>query len=153
MSSEAEEDVCWICLCSSEKGEGLQSVCGCPRQCHPSCLARWQLQQAGKRCALPSFRGRVLALFRLAAKFTVSCKIQISCSMSFGSSDHCRFWRRSDTFAQPGVLTQMFRTRDCREERYCRFCEREYPDWKNALTPREIKPTTPVSGPSRGPHI
>ncbi|KAF8072342.1 hypothetical protein HT031_000001 [Scenedesmus sp. PABB004] len=57
----------------------LSTSCGCPRRCHASCLARWQLQQAGKS-----------------------------------------------------------------EERYCRFCNGEYPDWKRALTPEALQPTTPV---------
>ncbi|KAG2439930.1 hypothetical protein HXX76_004049 [Chlamydomonas incerta] len=37
---------CWICLGT----EGmLSNPCMCPRKVHPSCLARWQLQQAGRK--------------------------------------------------------------------------------------------------------
>jgi hypothetical protein len=32
----------------------------------------------------------------------------------------------------------------CREEHYCRFCEQAYPDWKDSLTPKELKPSTPI---------
>ena len=41
--------MCWICLddSGSEK-EALVSPCNCPRKVHPKCLARWQLQQAGR---------------------------------------------------------------------------------------------------------
>ncbi|KIZ06361.1 hypothetical protein MNEG_1588 [Monoraphidium neglectum] len=36
---------CWICLSS----EGIPAhPCACPRAAHPRCLARWQLQQAGR---------------------------------------------------------------------------------------------------------
>ena len=38
-------ECCWICL--SEEGE-LSSPCRCPRKVHMECLARWQLQQAGR---------------------------------------------------------------------------------------------------------
>lgn len=44
------DDMCWICL--DESGdmdkEPLVSPCSCPRKVHPKCLARWQLQQAGR---------------------------------------------------------------------------------------------------------
>ncbi len=42
--SECDEPSCWICL----GAEGLQRTCKCPRLVHPKCMARWQLQQAGK---------------------------------------------------------------------------------------------------------
>jgi hypothetical protein len=32
-----------------------------------------------------------------------------------------------------------------KEEKYCRFCQQRYPDWRNSLTPGEITPSTPVS--------
>jgi hypothetical protein len=31
-----------------------------------------------------------------------------------------------------------------REERKCRFCGHQYPDWRSILTPAEINPITPV---------
>jgi E3 ubiquitin-protein ligase DOA10 len=42
--------MCWICLEeASENGDHqLVSPCKCPRKVHPQCLARWQLQQAGR---------------------------------------------------------------------------------------------------------
>eukprot|EP00775_Hariotina_reticulata_P005703 gene5703-5942_t len=87
------EAICWICLggpqsptcklsgqaTSEQQGSRLVRVCACPRPVHRECLARWQLQQAGRS-----------------------------------------------------------------EERYCRFCNKEYPDWKDALTPIELRPTTPI---------
>ncbi|KAG2495352.1 hypothetical protein HYH03_006621 [Edaphochlamys debaryana] len=44
-STSDEADCCWICL-----GEGgvLVRPCMCPRSVHGTCLARWQLQQAGR---------------------------------------------------------------------------------------------------------
>jgi hypothetical protein len=37
---------CWICL---DAGDGpLITPCACPHPVHPRCLARWQLQQAGR---------------------------------------------------------------------------------------------------------
>eukprot|EP00798_Chlamydomonas_sp_ICE-L_P001297 gene1297-32646_t len=60
-----DEDTCWICLESS--GE-LSQPCSCPRFCHQKCMARWQLQQAGRT-----------------------------------------------------------------EEKYCRFCAQELPDWKSTF--------------------
>jgi hypothetical protein len=46
----SEGDACWICLDdSAPDGDTLLiSPCRCPRKVHPKCLARWQLQQAGK---------------------------------------------------------------------------------------------------------
>jgi hypothetical protein len=47
--ADAEEDCCWLCLGGSEEGE-LLAPCSCPnRRAHRACLARWQLQCAGKR--------------------------------------------------------------------------------------------------------
>ncbi|GIL58654.1 hypothetical protein Vafri_13657 [Volvox africanus] len=45
-SSVEDPECCWICL-----GEGgvLSRPCMCPRSVHPTCLARWQLQQAGRK--------------------------------------------------------------------------------------------------------
>lgn len=40
--------MCWICLDGSATNEMLVAPCSCPRVAHPSCLARWQLQSAGK---------------------------------------------------------------------------------------------------------
>jgi hypothetical protein len=42
-----EPEVCFICL-ESEAAGPLHSPCACPRKVHPYCLARWQLQCAGK---------------------------------------------------------------------------------------------------------
>ncbi len=32
----------------------------------------------------------------------------------------------------------------CSEERFCRFCSTELPDWKTALTPSHLKPAEPI---------
>ncbi len=48
---QESDDICWICLddgCSTGSRQDLMSPCQCPRKVHPKCLARWQLQQAGK---------------------------------------------------------------------------------------------------------
>lgn len=47
MDVESDE-VCWICLDEKQEGQPLYSPCACPRKVHPKCLARWQLQQAGR---------------------------------------------------------------------------------------------------------
>ncbi len=48
---QGDADMCWICLEEeSESGSAkLISPCKCPRKVHPQCLARWQLQQAGRQ--------------------------------------------------------------------------------------------------------
>ncbi|GFR42056.1 hypothetical protein Agub_g2872 [Astrephomene gubernaculifera] len=49
MSSEhvgEDMDCCWICLGTDGM---LSRPCMCPRSVHPTCLARWQLQQAGRQ--------------------------------------------------------------------------------------------------------
>ncbi|GLI60308.1 hypothetical protein VaNZ11_002424 [Volvox africanus] len=67
-----EEDVCWVCLeGSSDLSGAMEHPCACPRGVHAKCLARWQLQSAGRE-----------------------------------------------------------------EERYCRFCKLELPDWRDILTPK-----------------
>lgn len=44
-SGSEDEDVCYICL----SGEGeLLHPCSCPRVVHGACLAKWQLNCAGK---------------------------------------------------------------------------------------------------------
>eukprot|EP00210_Caulerpa_lentillifera_P006476 g6188.t1 len=48
LTSSCEDEICWICLESSRPENPLLSPCRCPRKVHESCLARWQLQQAGK---------------------------------------------------------------------------------------------------------
>mmetsp|Transcript_65251 Transcript_65251/g.143019 ORF Transcript_65251/g.143019 Transcript_65251/m.143019 type:complete len:289 (-) Transcript_65251:435-1301(-) len=72
------DQLCWICL---DGGGDLVNPCACPadRVVHKTCLARWQLQSAGK------------------------------------SEEHC-----------------------------CRFCGKEYPSWKDSLTPQNLQPATPV---------
>ena len=51
---KTEAESCWICL--GEGGEQdsgpIIQPCLCPRQVHQKCLARWQLQNAGKTCVL-----------------------------------------------------------------------------------------------------
>lgn len=44
------EDVCWICLASSTEGPSTPLVypCACPRPVHETCLAKWQLHNAGR---------------------------------------------------------------------------------------------------------
>jgi E3 ubiquitin-protein ligase DOA10 len=47
--SVCEEDHCWVCHESSTPDNKLVFPCRCPSMvCHRHCLARWQLQQAGK---------------------------------------------------------------------------------------------------------
>lgn len=41
--------ICWICLDPACPDRPLTRPCKCPRYCHPTCLARWQLQSAGTR--------------------------------------------------------------------------------------------------------
>lgn len=43
-----EQDACWICLEADLPNEQLVKPCDCPRLVHIRCLARWQLQSAGK---------------------------------------------------------------------------------------------------------
>jgi hypothetical protein len=49
-AQDAEGEQCWICLddASEDGSRQLLSPCKCPRKVHPQCLARWQLQQAGR---------------------------------------------------------------------------------------------------------
>ena len=71
-----EQDQCWICMESGAR-DPLASVCACPgKLAHARCIARWQLQSAGKQ-----------------------------------------------------------------EERTCRFCMNELPDWRPHLTPPDLKPS------------
>ncbi|KAG2424213.1 hypothetical protein HXX76_014744 [Chlamydomonas incerta] len=44
-----EDDACWVCLEGSSEAAGrLEYPCACPRGVHAKCLARWQLQSAGR---------------------------------------------------------------------------------------------------------
>jgi hypothetical protein len=61
----SDGETCWICLDDAAQDGTTRLVrpCRCPRKVHPQCLARWQLQQAGKheekfcRCAGARARG------------------------------------------------------------------------------------------------
>lgn len=55
---------CWICLESAATAPLIQP-CGCPRFVHEKCIARWQLQSAGKECV---FNFRCLRRTRSAAR-------------------------------------------------------------------------------------
>lgn len=48
--SDQEEEQCWLCLQGPEENSSPLFVpCRCPGlTSHPLCLARWQLQQAGR---------------------------------------------------------------------------------------------------------
>ncbi|PNH11841.1 hypothetical protein TSOC_001276 [Tetrabaena socialis] len=47
--SSASEDACWVCLEGPSPSAGvLEHPCACPRGVHAKCLARWQLQSAGR---------------------------------------------------------------------------------------------------------
>eukprot|EP00877_Chromochloris_zofingiensis_P001311 jgi/Chrzof1/11180/Cz05g27040.t1 len=47
-SAQSDDDLCYICLEGPQPCEPLEAPCRCPRKVHRSCLARWQLQSAGK---------------------------------------------------------------------------------------------------------
>lgn len=62
-----DSDACWICF-TDDNTDVLVKPCSCPRRVHASCLARWQLQCAGRqeesRCrfcsaALPDWRSNI----------------------------------------------------------------------------------------------
>jgi hypothetical protein len=53
-----DQETCWLCLNATSgvdqtdderasSSEGLVAPCSCPRKCHLSCLATWQLHRAG----------------------------------------------------------------------------------------------------------
>lgn len=47
--NKAEPDeLCWICLEGASSDANLVQHCACPRVVHDKCMARWQLQSAGK---------------------------------------------------------------------------------------------------------
>lgn len=43
-----DNDICWICLDGDSPEKPLELPCRCPRKVHLACLARWQLQSAGR---------------------------------------------------------------------------------------------------------
>ncbi len=51
LQAECDAPVCWICLDGPSTGHPLTHPCSCPSYVHSQCLARWQLQSAGSRCA------------------------------------------------------------------------------------------------------
>lgn len=81
-SSAGDEPCCWICLGGPEDSpEPLQRPCSCPiRHAHASCLARWQVQQAGReeeracrfcRAELPDWRSAHAAMPKSVPVFTI----------------------------------------------------------------------------------
>lgn len=47
--SEEPDKFCWICMEGARPGSPLVQRCACPRVVHDKCIARWQLQSAGKK--------------------------------------------------------------------------------------------------------
>lgn len=78
-AAAANAEVCWICFEAEKRGEPLVAPCSCPRRVHRRCLARWQLQSAGRT-----------------------------------------------------------------EETRCRFCNNVLPDWRESITPPDVRPAVPV---------
>lgn len=50
LEAEQANEQCWICLESGSTTHRLVRPCACPRFVHECCMARWQLQSAGKEC-------------------------------------------------------------------------------------------------------
>jgi len=49
VDGQIDEEICWICHDGPKPGAKLESPCRCKSmKAHRACLARWQLQQAGK---------------------------------------------------------------------------------------------------------
>ncbi|GFH20715.1 RING-CH-type domain-containing protein [Haematococcus lacustris] len=48
--SEDNSQICWVCHepANGTVAQALIAPCDCPRLVHAHCLARWQLQSAGK---------------------------------------------------------------------------------------------------------
>lgn len=77
----SEDDACWVCLDGHSPINPLIKPCMCPsRLVHQSCLARWQLQQAGKTeevscrfCSaqLPDWRDTTAALPKATPIMTI----------------------------------------------------------------------------------
>lgn len=74
--NDNDRDICWICLDASTAENPITQLCACPKKAHPACVARWQLQSAGRP-----------------------------------------------------------------EERRCRFCSKQLPDWKASMTPKDSEPS------------
>ena len=78
---KTEAGTCWICL--GEEGEQdsgpIIQPCLCPRQVHQKCLARWQLQNAGRMCVL-DLRTCLASIHRYVAAVqtqqTSECQLQ-----------------------------------------------------------------------------
>lgn len=79
------EEMCWICLEPGTVHNDLRQPCQCPRYVHTRCLARWQLQSAGKeeethcrfcKATLPDWRTSYPARQQNLATpvLTVTCK-------------------------------------------------------------------------------
>lgn len=49
LAESEDSPICWICLDGAASDKPLYKPCKCPRYCHSSCIARWQLQSAGSR--------------------------------------------------------------------------------------------------------
>ena len=63
--ADADAPCCFICLGGADAAP-LETPCKCPRAVHRACMARWQLQRAGRdeerhcrfcQAALPDWRG------------------------------------------------------------------------------------------------
>lgn len=116
--AQDSDDFCWICLDDVSKGQ-LINPCRCPRKVHPTCLARWQLQQAGRaeetqcRCVVAAHcRGR-------AARMCI---------------------RRNTYSTSQSHRPQATRVYACVRAWSRRFCNSQLADWKASLTPEPLKP-------------
>ena len=144
--SEDCDDVCWICLGTEERD--LLRPCGCPnRFVHRHCLAKWQLMSAGREwvacrvCELrpagpPRSAGAGAQPWRSRACIAPPPPVP-------PHRPPCPAHQpRSHPPAPTTTLTPPPHSR--REERECRFCHQQLPDWRPALTPQDLQPASSV---------
>lgn len=48
LNNSEHDELCWICMEGATLDSPLFQRCACPRVVHDKCMARWQLQSAGK---------------------------------------------------------------------------------------------------------
>lgn len=89
---QESDEICWICLDENKRGQELRSPCACPRKVHPQCMARWQLQQAGRP---EETNCRYCGLHLVMPRLSCGCRLWNLYFRPVTLTPACRFCKKS----------------------------------------------------------
>ena len=119
--------MCWVCLDQGSAEKPLIHPCSCPSFCHAGCIARWQLQSAGTRCAR-SGGPPAAPVFWVQPPARGASNARAPPPTSRPPRPPPARPPAHTPPPPPPCLA-------CRRELFCDFCKAALPPWKDVLTP------------------